>query len=118
MKLEHSNKEKKMSHLKKTNQIYIEIRNFFGGAMPAYKLLKSAALLIEIAENKNPITAGQMRDFWVPYTEKGVDEAMADGGWTLLSREDSWLPWGSETEVSEPHARIILKDYYGLKEVA
>jgi hypothetical protein len=97
-----------MSRPKKTNQIYYELRKFMGDQFPAHRLLKSASLLmdiVEVVQENNPITADQMRDFWVPFTEKGVDEVINENIQMFHSQEDWWI----QEEVSEIGERIIQK---------
>ena len=107
-----------MNRLQKTYQIYLEIKKVLGSSFPSNELLKSADLLIETVVDNDPITADQMQGFWEPFTEKGVDELMADDGWMLLSQEDDWIYRVDEAEIAELHARILLNDYYGLKVAA
>jgi hypothetical protein len=106
-----------MNRPQKTNKIYFELRKFLGDKFPAYRLLRSASLLVDIVEivqDDNPITAQQMRDFWVPFTEKGVDEVIAENIRMFHSKEDWWI----QEEVSEVDERIKQKYYYGLEVAA
>jgi len=103
----------------KTRHIYFELKKLMGEKFFALQLLKSAALFVDIAdvaEENNPITAEQMKDFFVPYTEKGVDEEMADGGWMILCQEEEWwLQRMGDDEAWEFYKKNELKNYQGFE---
>ena len=102
-----------MNRPNKTRHIYFELKKLMGEKFFAHQLLKSAALFVDIAdvvEENNPITAEQMQDFYVPYTEKGVDEVIAENIRMFHSQEDWWI----DEEVSEIDKRNKQKYYYGL----
>ena len=106
-----------MNRPQKTNKIYFELRKMLGDKFPANRLLRSASLLVDIVEivqDDNPVRAQQMRDFWVPFAEKGVDEVIAENIRMFHSQEDWWI----QEEVSEIDKRIKQKYYYGLEVAA
>ena len=106
-----------MNRPNKTRHIYFELKKLMGEKFFAHQLLKSAALFVDIAdvaEENNPITGEQMKDFYVPYTEKGVDEVIAENIRMFHSQEDWWI----DEEVSEIDKRNKQKYYYGLKVAA
>ena len=106
-----------MNRPNKTRHIYFELKKLMGEKFFAHQLLKSAALFVDIAdvvEENNPITAEQMQGFYVPYTEKGVDEVIAENIRMFHSQEDWWI----DEEVSEIDKRNKQKYYYGLKVAA
>ena len=106
-----------MNRPNKTRHIYFELKKLMGEKFFAHQLLKSAALFVDIAdvaEENNPITGEQMKDFYVPYTEKGVDEVIAENIRMFHSQEDWWI----QEEVSEVDERIKQKYYYGLEVAA
>ena len=106
-----------MNRPNKTRHIYFELKKLMGEKFFALQLLKSAALFVDIAdvvEENNPITAEQMKDFYVPYAEKGVDEVIAENIRMFHSQEDWWI----QEEVSEVDERIKQKYYYGLEVAA
>ena len=106
-----------MNRPNKTRHIYFELKKLMGEKFFAHQLLKSAALFVDIAdvaEENNPITAEQMQDFYVPYTEKGVDEVIDENIRMFHSQEDWWI----QEEVSEVDERIKQKYYYGLEVAA
>ena len=106
-----------MNRPNKTRHIYFELKKLMGEKFFAFQLLKSAALFVDIAdvaEENNPITAEQVQDFYVPYTEKGVDEVIAENIRMFHSQEDWWI----QEEVSEVDERIKQKYYYELEVAA
>jgi len=100
-----------MNRPQKINQIYREFRMALSDKFPAHELLRSAAKLIEIIEDDDPITVARVRDPWVPFDERPVDEAIADGGWKILSHEDWWFQMIGEDDVMSVQARLQLKGY-------
>ena len=106
-----------MNRPNKTRHIYFELKRLLGEKFFVHQLLKSAALFVDIAdvaEEKNPITAEQMQDFFVPYAEKGVDEVIAKNFRMFDSQEDWWI----QEEVLEIDERIKQKYYYRLEAAA
>ena len=106
-----------MNRPNKTRHIYFELKKLMGEKFFAHQLLKSAALFVDIAdvvEENNPITAEQMQDFYVPYTEKGVDEVIAENIRMFHSQEDWWI----DEEVSEIDKRNKQKYCYELEVAA
>ena len=106
-----------MNRPNKTRHIYFELKKLMGEKFFAHQLLKSAALFVDIAdvvEENNPITAEQMQDFYVPYTEKGVDEVIAENIRMFHSQEDWWI----HEEVSEIDKRNKQKYCYELEVAA
>jgi hypothetical protein len=111
-----------MNRPNKTRHIYFELKKLLGKKFFVPQLLKSASLFVgiaDVAEENNPITAEQMQDFFVPYTEKGVDELMIDGGWTILYQEQElWLQRMGEDEAPDLYKQNELKNYQGFEVAA
>ena len=111
-----------MNRPNKTRHIYFELKKLLGERFFAHQLLKSAALFVniaDVAQEKNPITAEQMQDFFVPYTEKGVDEAIADGGWIILCQEEEWwLQRIGDNEAPGFYKENELENYQGFEVAA
>ena len=100
-----------MNRPQKVKEVYRELRMMLGEEFPAHELLESAALLVEIVGDDNKITASQLQDFWVPIKEQAVDEAIADGGWKILSHENWWNQILDEEDVLSVRAKEQLKNY-------
>ena len=83
----------------KTKHIYLELRNVLGDVYPAHSLLESAALLLDLIEPNNPITADQMRDFWEPLVEKGIDEIILDNCSAFYPKENWWVNKVNKEEI-------------------
>ena len=111
-----------MNRPNKTRHIYFELRKLLGEQFCAHQLLKSAALFVglaEVAEENNPATAEQMQDFFTPYKGIGVDEAMADGGWMILCKEDEcWLQRLGYEETQDYYRKNELRSYEGFEVAA
>jgi hypothetical protein len=110
-----------MNRPNKTRHIYFELKRLLGEKFFVHQLLKSAALFVDIAdvaEENNPITAEQMQDFFVPYTEKGVDEVIADGNWMILCQEEWWLQRMGDDEAPDFYKENELKNYQGFEVAA
>ena len=96
----------------KTKHIYLELRNVLGDGYPTHSLLESAALLLELIEVKNPITADQMRDFWEPFAEKGVDEIILDNCKAFYPQEELWVHKVNKEEVDGLNYSFKSNDFY------
>jgi hypothetical protein len=101
----------RMNLPQKVKEIYRELRMMLGDEFPAQELLESAALLVEVVEDNYSMTAYRLQDFWVPFTEKSVDEVIANDGWKVLSNEDWWRQQIGEDDVMSVQARMQLKNY-------
>ena len=101
-----------MNNSKKTKQFNLELRNVLGDVYPAHSLLESAALLLELIEVKNPITADQMRDFWEPFAEKGVDEIILDNCKAFYPQEELWVHKVNKEEVDGLNYSFKSNEFY------
>ena len=101
-----------MNNSKKTKQFNLELRNVLGDVYPAHSLLESAALLLELIEVNNPITANQMRDFWEPIVEKGVDEIILDNCKAFYPQEELWVHNVNKEEVDGLNYSFKSNDFY------
>ena len=107
-----------MNRPNKTRHIYFELKKLLGEKFFVHQLLKSASLFVgiaDVAEENNPITAEQMRDFFVPYTEKGVDEVIASGWMALCQEEEWWLQRMGDDEAPDLYKECELKNYQGFE---
>ena len=103
--------ENRMNRPQKVKAVYQELKLAFGDEYSEQELLESAALLIEVVEDDYSMTFDKLQDFYVPFKEKPVDEAIANDGWNILSIEDWWRQKESEDDALSVQARMQLKNY-------
>jgi hypothetical protein len=100
-----------MNRPQKVKAVYQELKLAFGDEYSEAELLESAALLIEVVEDDYSMTFDKLQDFYVPFKEKPVDEAIANDGWNILSIEDWWRQKEGEDDALSVQARMQLKNY-------
>ena len=96
----------------KTKHIYLELRNVLGDVYPAHSLLESAALLLDLIEPNNPITAAQMRDFWEPIVEKGIDEIILNNCKAFYPQETLLVHNVNKEEVDGLNYNFKSNEFY------
>ena len=96
----------------KTKHIYLELRNVLGDVYPAHSLLESAALLLDLIEPNNPITADQMRDFWEPIVEKGIDEIILNNCKAFYPQETLLVHNVNKEEVDGLNYNFKSNEFY------
>ena len=100
-----------MNRPKKVRRVYIELRQTLGNEVPAYDLLRSAARLVDIFDDRKGhlgIRHGTPRP---TFEELPLDKAFADGGWRVLARESSLLV---EMFSEDPRDMTVRRDLSSL----
>ena len=100
-----------MNRPQQVKEIYREFRMMLGNQFPDRELLEGANLLIEISEEKEPVTLDELLKFEYQYKDTNVDVGIKDGGWNLLTKEGWWDEITDDQDVLSLEAKAKLKDY-------
>jgi hypothetical protein len=75
-----------MNRPQRVRAVFQELRQTVGDRFSARELLEQASALVEllIDENADPLYRERMTDS-VPFEERDLHDAMADGGWRVLN---------------------------------
>ena len=68
--------------------LYNEIRETLGSEISSKEALQLAAHLVDIVDDRDALTGADVRKQRATFEELPIDQAIADGGWKVLNREN------------------------------
>ena len=68
--------------------LYNEIRETLGSEISSKEALQLAAHLVDVADDRDVPSGANVREQRATFDELPVDQAIADGGWKVLNREN------------------------------
>ncbi len=80
-----------MNRSQKVRKVYAELRNAPGLNISSERILKLAARLVDIYDDRIDLTGLFLDGGRRTFKEYGVDEAISDGGWRILQKEGYWV---------------------------
>jgi hypothetical protein len=76
----------------KVRQVFAELRRAFGIEIPAGKLLRLAAQLVDATQPRDDQAKDRITVLRPGSDQLPLDKAFADGGWRMMAREHHWTP--------------------------
>ena len=77
-----------MNRALRVRAVYAELQQSIGEAMAASELLRAASGIVDCLESEEPGAArAEFYTGGLPFEQWGIDRAMADGGWRVMSLE-------------------------------
>jgi hypothetical protein len=101
--------ERQMNRPNKIRKVYKELRHSLGGEIPSQEVLKHAASLVDIFDDRDHAPLIHLHTQRATFDELPLDEAFADGGWRVMRRESNWMNDIYSDEPSDPRVANKLK---------
>ena len=71
--------------------LYIEIRETLGSEITSKEALQLAAPLVDVVDDRDDSSGANILEQRATFDELPVDQAIADGGWKVLNRENELI---------------------------
>jgi hypothetical protein len=100
-----------MNRSQKVKKIYTVLRNAPGSKISSKQALTVAARLVEVYDDRSDLTGFSLDGGRRSFVEYDIDEAMADGGWRVLQKEQAWVNTLYDGENNDYLVQRKLKSY-------
>ena len=98
-----------MNRPNKIRKVYTELRHSLGDEISSQEVLKSAASLVDIFEERDKASTRSLGTQRATFEELPLDKAFADGGWNVMRRESNWVNEIFSDELADPRITHNLK---------